>query len=83
LLNPLAQPAEVDISRMRDGRVDEPTRHVTVPPGTWVRVRVSGGPSNPRRPVRALVVDASAPMFAERVVVAGNGVGVTYGTAIG
>jgi hypothetical protein len=81
LVNPLAQAAEVDISQVHDGRVDEPKRHV-VPPGGRVRVQTATA-ATARRPVRALVVDASSPVYAERIIVAGNGVGIAPGVAIG
>jgi hypothetical protein len=84
ILNPLAQPARVDVFVLHDGQVDRPggLQGITVPPSHRASVRIVGG-RRPSGAPRALIVDASAPVVVERSIVATGDVSRSLGIAVG
>ncbi len=79
--NPSSRPAEVGISRVHDGRVDQLARRVTVPPGGRAEVMVVRGQR--KAEPNALIVDASSPVIVERTIVGGTDISTSPGTPIG
>jgi hypothetical protein len=84
ILNPLTQPARVDVSVLHDGRVEHPegVQGITIPPNHRASVRIVAGP-RPSAAPRALVVDASAPVIVERSIVGAADVSQSLGIAVG
>jgi hypothetical protein len=84
ILNPLAQPARVDISVVHDGTVEHPAgfQGVIVPPGHRASVHVVGG-RRPSAAPNALIVDASAPVVVERSIVGTRDTSRSLGIAVG
>jgi hypothetical protein len=81
VLNPGGQAADVAITRLRDGHVDEPTRRLTVPPGSRRSVNAVGRDSEATP--RALRIDASSPVVVERTIVGVSDVSTSPGIAAG
>jgi hypothetical protein len=84
ILNPLPQPARVDVSVLHDGRVEHPDglQGITIPPNHRASVRIVAG-RRPSPAPRALVVDASAPVVVERSIVGAADVSQSLGVAVG
>ncbi len=84
ILNPLAQPARVDISVVHDGRVDHPgdLQGITVAPGHRATVRIVGG-RRPSSAPRALIVDASSAVVVERTIVGATDESRSPGIVVG
>jgi hypothetical protein len=84
ILNPLPQPARVDISVLHDGRIEHPAglQGITVLPSHRASVRIVEGRSSSTSP-RALIVDASAPVVVERSIVGSGDVSRSPGIAVG
>ncbi|MCU1465540.1 MAG: hypothetical protein JWM72_1468 [Actinomycetia bacterium] len=82
--NPGAEPSIVKIAFVHEGQVGHPptVQHLTVPPGRAITVSVVGGRKPPTRDA-ALLVDASQPVFAQRLIVAADEVSSSVGVVVG
>lgn len=84
ILNPLTQPATVDVSVLHDGHVEHPEglQAITVAPGRRSSVLIVGS-RGPSAAPRALIVDASAPIIVERSLVGATDTSRSTGIAVG
>jgi hypothetical protein len=82
--NPGAEPSIVKITFVHEGQVGHPVtvQHLTVPPGRALTVSVVGGRKPPTRDA-ALLVDATQPVFAQRLIVAADEVSSSVGVVVG
>jgi hypothetical protein len=82
--NPAAEPSIVKIAFVHAGQVGHPdtVQHLTVPPGRALTVSVVGG-RKPRADDAALLVDATQPVFAQRLIVAADEVSSSVGVVVG
>jgi hypothetical protein len=84
LFNPGADAAVVGIGLVHDGKVERPSalERVTVPPGRAVTVTVVGG-RQPSRFDAAVTIDASEPIFVERLIIATDEAASSIGVVVG
>ena len=82
--NPGAAPSSVDVGFVHDGTVGHPVsvQHITVPPGRAVTVTVVVPRKVPKRDA-ALLIDATQPVFAQRLIVGADEVSSSVGVVVG
>jgi hypothetical protein len=82
--NPGAEPSIVKIAFVHEGQVGHPptVQHLTVPPGRALTISVVGGRKPPTRDA-ALLIDATQPVFAQRLIVAADEVSSSAGVVVG